>query len=127
MEALRQPPRPVGRPAKPYTLGRFGTTAAEVRRIRESLGLTQQQFADLFHYAVRQIIRWETGKSEPHYCVLLYLRAVDRAMGRGSKPRPMPDYDQRVIADATSDPRAHKMKRGRKPGKPNRPREFPEM
>ena len=40
-------------------------TGAEIKALRERLGMTQQQFAVALHTTVTTVSRWETGDSQP--------------------------------------------------------------
>ncbi len=41
-------------------------TPAEIRSIREHLGLSQEEFADVLNIDVRSVRRWETGQQDIH-------------------------------------------------------------
>jgi DNA-binding transcriptional regulator YiaG len=36
-----------------------------VKALRQQLGLTQEQFAEVLHVSARTVSRWETGIAEP--------------------------------------------------------------
>jgi len=40
-------------------------TAAEIRTIRDRLGMTQQGFADRIHVTREAVAQWETGRCKP--------------------------------------------------------------
>ncbi len=57
---------------------------AQLRLLRETVGLTRAELADGSGYSARQIARWEKGESAPRAAVLQYLLAL--------QPRPrLPD------------------------------------
>jgi DNA-binding transcriptional regulator YiaG len=50
-------------------------TSAEIRKLRETLGLTQEEFAEKIGAGRVTIARWESGQSKP---TGLYLRALEK-------------------------------------------------
>ncbi len=50
--------------------------APDVRRLRERLGLTREQFAARYGLEVETVRNWETGKREPDTTARSYLRAI---------------------------------------------------
>ena len=65
-------------------LARAGVMAApvepsgslDVRRLRERLGLTREQFAVRFGLEIETVRNWETGKREPDTTARSYLRVI---------------------------------------------------
>ena len=53
-----------------------------VRRLRDKLGLTQQQLADRLGVTVGSVSRWELGKSGPIRPYLEKIEALERAVER---------------------------------------------
>ena len=58
-------------------------TAPEIRRLRESLELTQAQFAKRIGAARETIARWELGTAKPKG---LYLQALEKLKAK-TKPK----------------------------------------
>ena len=54
----------------------------EVKRIRQRLGLTQQQFAGALQVARESVARWEVGMSKPKG---LYLKALEELAAKTKK------------------------------------------
>ena len=54
----------------------FRVDAASVREIRESLGLSQQQFASLVHVSVKTLRNWEQGVRAPDGAAAALLTAI---------------------------------------------------
>ena len=54
----------------------FKVDAASVREIRESLGLSQQQFASLVHVSVKTLRNWEQGVRAPDGAAAALLTAI---------------------------------------------------
>jgi putative transcriptional regulator len=52
---------------------------ADVRAIRQDLGLTQEQFALRFGLEVAALRNWEAGRREPDTATRSYLRVIQRA------------------------------------------------
>jgi putative transcriptional regulator len=50
-------------------------TSNEIRKLRETLGLTQEEFAKKVGAGRATIARWESGQSKP---TGLYLRALEK-------------------------------------------------
>jgi len=65
-----------------YTNGRIipergvFVTGDDIRRVRESLGLTQGQLADLLGVALNTVSRWEIGRRTPHTLVQKAIQTV---------------------------------------------------
>lgn len=49
------------------------------KRVRLSLGLNQQAFADRYGIPLRTLQEWEQRRSEPDAAVISYLRAIQQA------------------------------------------------
>tara|TARA_R110000824_G_scaffold60887_5_gene162595 strand:+ start:688 stop:912 length:225 start_codon:yes stop_codon:yes gene_type:complete len=47
-----------------------------IRGIRKTLGLTQEQFASAVGVTGRTIVRWETGKSRPHAVFIRIIQSL---------------------------------------------------
>jgi DNA-binding transcriptional regulator YiaG len=54
-------------------------TPARIRKLRESLGLTQEEFAKRIGAARETIARWELGTAKPKG---LYLQALEKLKAR---------------------------------------------
>ena len=54
------------------------TPSAEIKGIRDQLGLSQNSLADLLGYSRRTVHRWETGQSAPRTATMLFLRQYVR-------------------------------------------------
>jgi putative transcriptional regulator len=52
--------------------------ARRVREVRESLSLTQTQFAHRFGLSIRSLQEWEQARRLPDAAVLTYLRVIER-------------------------------------------------
>lgn len=50
----------------------------EVKRIRQSLGLSQSKFAKRYGVNLSNLKNWEQGRREPDSVSLLYLRVIQR-------------------------------------------------
>ena len=59
-------------------------TADQVRRLRERLGLTQEQFARRIGAGRATVARWELGESKP---TGLYLQALEKLQAKMKKKR----------------------------------------
>ena len=53
-------------------------TGAEIRRLRESKGMTQEQLAEQLHVSAKAVSKWETGKGFPDISLL---EALAEALG----------------------------------------------
>lgn len=53
-------------------------TAARVRWVRKTTGLTQEQFAERFRIPVGTLRDWEQARREPDAAALAYLRVIER-------------------------------------------------
>jgi DNA-binding transcriptional regulator YiaG len=53
-------------------------TAADIRRLRQREGLTQEQFARLLGVTWTTISRWENGKSKPSPLAVSQLTRLNR-------------------------------------------------
>ena len=62
--------------AKPARL--FIPAEIDVKAIRVKLGLSQGEFASVFHFTVNQIKDWEQGRSRPLGGVRAYLLMINR-------------------------------------------------
>jgi putative transcriptional regulator len=51
----------------------------DVRRIREKLGMTQEEFARQFGFSVNTLRHWEQGRRVPEGPTRAYLMVIDRA------------------------------------------------
>ena len=54
-------------------------TVLDVRKLRERLGLTREQFAARYGLEIETVRNWETGKREPDMTARSYLRAIANA------------------------------------------------
>ena len=54
----------------------FEVTSDIVREIRESTGLSQEKFADLFHISVGTLRNWEQGRRRPDGPAAALLTAI---------------------------------------------------
>ena len=50
----------------------------DVRALRETLGLSQSAFADLFGFTVRSLQDWEQGRRRPEIPIRAYLAVIQR-------------------------------------------------
>ena len=50
----------------------------DVRAIRERIGLSQAQFAQIYALNPRTVQDWEQGRAEPDVAVRAYLTVIDR-------------------------------------------------
>lgn len=50
----------------------------EVKRIRDSMGLSQTQFAMRFGIKLSTLRKWEQGKRQPDSAALTYLRVIEK-------------------------------------------------
>jgi DNA-binding transcriptional regulator YiaG len=57
-------------------------TAAEIRKLRESLGLTQEEFAKKIGAARVTVAKWEIGQHPPKG---LYLQALEKLKARAKE------------------------------------------
>jgi len=57
---------------------------AEIRKLRESLGLTQEQVAKKLGAGRATIARWEAGETKPHR---LYEQALEKLKARAKMSR----------------------------------------
>jgi putative transcriptional regulator len=51
----------------------------DVRAIRASLGMTQEEFAGRFGFSVNTLRHWEQGSRQPEGPTRAYLRVIERA------------------------------------------------
>jgi putative transcriptional regulator len=51
----------------------------DVRRIRDKLGMTQEEFAREFGFSVNTLRHWEQGRRVPEGPTRAYLMVIDRA------------------------------------------------
>lgn len=59
-----------------------GSTAEDIRKLRESLGMTQEELAYEVGVSFSTVSRWETGRGEPSR---LARRQLDRLRKRAQK------------------------------------------
>jgi DNA-binding transcriptional regulator YiaG len=59
-------------------------TSDEIRRLRETLGLTQEEFAKKVGAGRATVARWESGQSKP---TGLYSRALERLQATVKKSK----------------------------------------
>jgi DNA-binding XRE family transcriptional regulator len=72
---------------------------AEVRELRESLGLSQSQAAELVYSTLRSWQNWEAGDVGMHPAVWCWFRhQVESKEGPSSRARPAVKYVRRVIS-----------------------------
>lgn len=50
----------------------------DVRRIRKSLGLSQEKFAERYRFGVARLRDWEQGRSTPDSAARAYLRVIEK-------------------------------------------------
>lgn len=62
----------------------------DVRKVRESLGMSQSEFAAYFGFSVRTLQEWEQGRSNPHEVAKNFLILLKR------EPEPV----RKVLVDA---------------------------
>jgi putative transcriptional regulator len=51
---------------------------AEIKQVRESLGMSQAEFAKAFHLSVRTLQKWEIGGSRPGGATAVLLWLISR-------------------------------------------------
>jgi DNA-binding transcriptional regulator YiaG len=61
-----------------FSMSVLTTKAVDVKRIRERLGMTQEQFALSFGLDVDAVRNWEYGRREPDLAAKSYLTVIDR-------------------------------------------------
>jgi len=61
-----------------FSMSVLTTKAVDVKRIRELLGMTQEQFALSFGLDVDAVRNWEHGRREPDLAAKSYLTLIDR-------------------------------------------------
>ena len=79
--ALSDPDNP---PQTPDQLRRM-VLAREVRMTREKLGLSQPEFAALFHIGVACLRDFEQARSEPDFIVRVFLRMIYEDPGKADQ------------------------------------------
>lgn len=62
----------------------------DVRRLRASMGLTQEQFAARVHVTPLTVLRWESGQSTPRRLALARLRELEEEASSASAQRQRP-------------------------------------
>ena len=68
--------------------------AAAVRRLRTSMGLTQEQFAERLHVTALTVLRWESGQSSPRRLALARLQELEEEVAnRQASGRAGPEFD----------------------------------
>ena len=63
---------------------------SDVRRLRASMGLTQEQFAARVHVTPLTVLRWESGQSTPRRLALARLRELEEEASSASALRQRP-------------------------------------
>lgn len=61
-----------------FLISALPETSVDVRRLRERLGLTQEQFALRYGLDIDAVRNWERGRREPDRAAKSYLRVIDR-------------------------------------------------
>ncbi|MDE1148768.1 MAG: helix-turn-helix domain-containing protein [Azospirillaceae bacterium] len=51
---------------------------AAAKRIRRSLGLSQEDFSIRYHIPLRTLQEWEQGRREPDAAALAYLKVIEK-------------------------------------------------
>ena len=67
-----------GKQPKPAGIKTYKPQAVDVSRLREGLGLTQQQFAARFGFSVATLRHWERGDRAPSGASLVFLNVIER-------------------------------------------------
>ena len=67
-----------------------GIFARRVRLARETLGLSQKEFATRFNINLRRLQDWEQGRFAPDLAILAYLKIIERE----------PDLVRRILENA---------------------------
>ena len=62
----------------PENLKRYEFKPADVKGIRQNLGMTQQQFADFLMISVRTLQKWEQGERDPDGASHTLLRVIEK-------------------------------------------------
>jgi DNA-binding transcriptional regulator YiaG len=57
----------------------------EIKKLREELNLTQEEFAKILGTHTSTVYRWESGASQPEKNHLLYLHAMQDILARNKK------------------------------------------
>jgi len=81
----------------------------DVRRLRTSMGLTQEQFAKRLHVTPLTVLRWESGQSKPRRLALTRLRELKEeasAVLASSQPPPASQVRPAPPLDFAGDPDA---------------------
>lgn len=52
--------------------------AARIKRIRNTQGLSQRQFADVYGFPAATLRDWEQGRRQPDKATLAYLQVIER-------------------------------------------------
>ena len=82
---------------------------ADVRRLRASMGLTQEQFAERLYVTPLTVLRWESGQSRPRRLALTRLRELEEEASAESASRhirPAPQVRTAPPLDFAGDPDA---------------------
>ncbi len=69
--------------------GSSADIGAEVRRLRDQLGLTQEQFGDRLGVSTITVHRWESGQSRPRRLAVEKLAQLSEQAAAEAAPRPM--------------------------------------
>ncbi len=56
----------------------FAFSAKQIKKIREDLGLSQQEFSELILVSVRTLQNWEQGRRQPQGPALALLRIIKK-------------------------------------------------
>jgi DNA-binding transcriptional regulator YiaG len=62
-----------------YDMHVIKSQSVDVRRVREQLGLTQEQFALRFGLELDAVQNWERGRREPDVAARFYLTVIEKA------------------------------------------------
>ena len=63
---------------QPDKLNRYEFESADVKGIRQTFGMTQQQFADFLMNSVRTLQKWEQGERKPDSASHTLLRVMEK-------------------------------------------------
>jgi putative transcriptional regulator len=64
--------------ADPVSYVVHNTKSVDVRRIRKSLGLSQEKFAERYRLGLARLRDWEQGRSAPDSAARAYLRVIEK-------------------------------------------------
>jgi putative transcriptional regulator len=82
---------------------RVDVTAAEVRAIRQKMGLSQRQFAPLLGVSMSGLRKWEQGQRRPMGAAATLLRVMDRAPATVAEILATAPADGRTVESASED------------------------